>query len=92
MTPEDRTEMGKIQDEKGLPNTSRIHGVKIAMWTAEELKSFMFPRKEDVTKFGIQNIITTKCIGEDHPEWKKFGDGPIKLNAGRGVFKEPEVI
>lgn len=92
MTPEDRTEMGKIQDERGLPNTSRIHGVKIAMWTEPELRQFMFPRKEDVTKFGIQNMITTKCLGKEYPEWQKFGDKPIKLNAGHGVFKEPEVL
>ena len=90
MTYEDRTEMGRIQDERGLPNTSRIHGVPIALWTTKELQAFMYPRPKDKTKFSMQSLITCECVGPDHPEWKDYPYDPIKLNAGRGVFKAPE--
>jgi len=92
MTDEDREEMGKIQDERGLINTSRIHGVQIALWTASELRSFMFPRADDKTKFSIQSLNTTECIGSEHLGWKDYPYDPIKLNAGHGVFKAPEVL
>jgi len=92
MSFEDREELSSIQRSKGLPDISRICGVQIAKWTEEELRSYMYPRKEDNTKFNFQDMLTTKCIGREHPEWKKFGKGPIKLNAGHGVFKAPEVV
>lgn len=92
MTQKDRDEMGRIQEKKGLPNSSRIHGVKIALWTDTELRSFMYPRLQDKTKFGIQNMLLSECAGASYPEWLKFGEGSIVLNAGHGVFKAPEVL
>lgn len=92
MTDEDRTEMSKIQNEGNIPNISRIHGVQIALWTDTELRSFMYPRPKDCTKFSMQSLITTECVGSKHSEWVKFGDGPIRLNVGHGVFKSPEVL
>jgi len=88
MTDRDRKDMGRIQEEKGLPNTSRIHGMKINFWSEKELRSFMFPRKQDRTKYGVQDMITSKCQGEDHPEWNGIERG-ITIKIRNGDFKLP---
>jgi len=88
MTYEDRTEMGKKQETKGFPNTSRIHGVKIHEWSEKELRQFMRPRPKDKTKYFMQDLHTSKCR-EDHPEWEGIKKGTIEIKIRSGNFKLP---
>lgn len=88
MVPEDRIEMSKKQEELGILNTSRIHGVKIHLWSEKELRQFMYPRPNDRTKYGMQDIITSKCR-EDHPEWEGIEKGSIEIKIRAGNFKLP---
>ena len=56
MTSADREEVKVEQVKRGLPNTSRIHGMKISSWTSEELEEFMYPRPHDNSKYYMKYL------------------------------------
>jgi len=60
MTDEERREMRAEQLKRGLLDTSRIHGLKIAHWTQEELKKFMYPRPHDPKKYYMKGMTLEK--------------------------------
>lgn len=88
MSDEDRMEMRKKQEEMGLQNTSRIHGVQIHLWSEKELRQFMFPRPKDRTKYGMQDLHTSKCK-EGHPGWDGIKEGSVEIKIRAGNFKLP---
>jgi hypothetical protein len=65
MTEDDREELAEEQVNRGLPNTSRIHGMKIAGWTPEELEEFMYPRPHNPKQYYMKYLF----VGD--ADWQK---------------------
>ena len=88
MTFDERREMKEEQKKRGLPDTSRIHGTKIHLWSERELRQFMYPRPNNPNQYYVQDLDTTKCkLG--HPEWEKVPKGSVEIKLRSGNFKLP---
>ena len=88
MTYDERAEMKKEQEKRGLPDTSRICGVRINLWSERELRQFMYPRPKDPNQYYVQDLDTTKC-GLGHPAWEGIPKGSVEIKLREGNFKLP---
>ena len=88
MAYEERTEMKKEQKKRGFPDTSRICGVRINLWSEKELRTFMYPRPKDPNQYYIQDMDITKCkLG--YPAWEGIPKGSVEIKLREGNFKLP---
>lgn len=88
MTFDERKEMKEEQKKRGLLDTSRIHGVKIHLWSERELRQLMYPRPNDPNQYYVQDLDTTKC-DLNHPAWENIPRGSVEIKLRSGIFKLP---
>lgn len=88
MSHADREAMRIGLKERGLPNTSRIQGLKIWFYTELEARQFLIPRPNVPNQFLVRSQDIAECVGEA-PEWADIPRGKEFTVKGR-VYKFAE--
>ena len=89
MTVDEREEMYKEQMKRGLPNSSRIHGMQIILWSEEELRTFMRPRSHNKSKYYMQGdkLVITGYKLNNHPDWEGVPKGIVISHKGKEIAR-----
>lgn len=77
MSNDNRLMFRDILLNRGLPDTSRIHGMKIHTWSEKELRQFMVPRPGAQGKYNARSQVISDCVDEEDARWKDVPRGII---------------